>query len=136
MRRLSLPSFALLLCISLPCVAKAQSGGGHTPYASAASETNALIKSTRGVTLYVRGNNVTANAGYMVLINAASVPADTSTLTPLACAKIAANGDAELFVPAPIAHNTGIVVLFTAATTCFTRTNTNAPSGLFTVLYE
>jgi len=132
-------AFALTLLPSalIPEQASAQSRGGHTPIVSTASETNHVLKNTNGTVVYIRGSNVTANAGYAVIVNATSVPADTTSgLTPYLCAKIAANGDFEIYPAVPIAFNTGISFFFTAATTCATRTNTSSPSGFITALIE
>lgn len=139
---MKVPSWLLALAITLlpaivPEQATAQSRGGHTPILSSASETSHVLKATPGTLVYIRGNNVAANAGYAVVVNLTAVPADTTSgLIPYACAKVAANGDFEIYPAVPIAFNVGISFFFTAATTCATRTNTGAPSGFINALIE
>ena len=134
MRRL-LTLLLFLVCFSNE--ARSQSGGAHTPYASAASEAKAIIKASRGSLLRVTFANLTANAGIIVVLNAITTPSNAAALLPLWCGRIAASSNVDFdFSYSPLAFNTGIVVSATAAATCFTQTDASQPSGFYTVLFE
>lgn len=71
---------------------------------------------------YLHGVNVTsgASAGYVMLFDAAAVPAD-GAVTPSRCLPLAANTGIERTFPTPISMKVGIVVVF-STTGCFTKT--------------
>lgn len=71
---------------------------------------------------YLHGINVTsgASAGYVMLFDAAAVPAD-GTVTPARCLPLAANTGIERTFPTPLRIANGITVVF-STTGCFTKT--------------
>lgn len=96
------------------------SSSGSTNTASTSVTAGQVFKSASG-NLY--GINVVsgATAGYVMVFNATSIPAD-GTVTPARCYVLAANSSFDLaFKPTPIFFGTGIVVVF-STTGCFTKT--------------
>jgi len=72
---------------------------------------------------YLQGINVTsgASAGYVLVFDAAAVPAD-GVVTPARCMPLAANTGLELnWRASPINFRTGMIVVF-STTGCFTKT--------------
>lgn len=72
---------------------------------------------------YLHGVNVTsaATAGYVLVFDSASVPAD-GTVTPARCIPLAANTGIEMnWRSSPIQFRNGMVVVF-SSTGCFTKT--------------
>ncbi len=71
---------------------------------------------------YLHGINVTsgASAGYVMLFDAAAVPAD-GTVAPARCLPIAANTGIERTFPTPVGMRNGIVLVF-STTGCFSKT--------------
>jgi hypothetical protein len=96
---------------------------GQTPVVSAAGESSHVLKASAGNLYGVYATNLTATAGFLVLINATTAPAD-GAITPLACVPLTANGVASInFLPGPPAvYSTGITAVVTSAATCFTKT--------------
>jgi hypothetical protein len=74
------------------------------------------------------------SSGFLVLLNATSAPVD-GTITPLACAALAANGNATIaYSPGPpAAYSVGIVAVITTSASCFTKT-TGAATGFISGL--
>lgn len=135
----------IIFCILglLPCLALAQSvaqpvqpgyltvnscPGGNTPcykastnpVNSASGEGSHVFKNVPGV-LY--GFSVTsgASAGYVLVYNATSAPAD-GAVTPVACYALAANSTIGVaYTPLPLNMTTGITAVF-STTGCFTQT--------------
>lgn len=91
---------------------------GNTTVASAVVTAGQQLKT--GVTLLF-GLNVTsgASAGYVLVTNTGSVPAD-GAVTPIRCYALAANTSGEWQYSNPIYANLGISVSF-STTGCFTR---------------
>lgn len=96
-----------------------------TPIVSAAAEGSHVLKATAGTLLSVYATNLTTTAGFLVLINATSAPAD-GAITPLACVPLAPSGGQPASInynPGPgAAYSTGIVAVLSSAATCFTKT--------------
>jgi hypothetical protein len=94
-----------------------------TSVVSAAAENNHVLKAAPGQLVSVYAANLTATAGYLVILNAVANPAD-GAITPLDCANLPANGLASIsYSPGPYAiYSVGIVAVVTSAATCFTKT--------------
>lgn len=107
---------ALALLIPTPVVAQSLSHTVRTPAVA-----GALI--VKAGTVYLAGLNVTsgASAGYVMLFDAADVPAD-GAVAPLRCLPIAANTGLDVnWRGAPVYLQQGAVVVF-STTGCFTKT--------------
>jgi hypothetical protein len=96
---------------------------GITPTVSSSAENNHVLKASGGNLYGVYAVNLTATAGFLVVVNATSAPADGAIL-PLACVPLPANGIASLnYQPGPPAvYSTGITAVITSASNCFTKT--------------
>lgn len=96
---------------------------GITPTVSTAGEASHVLKASAGNAYSVYATNLTATAGFLVVLNATSAPVD-GAITPLACAPLSANGVASLnYAPGPPGvYSTGITAVVTSASTCFTKT--------------
>lgn len=96
---------------------------GQTPVVSAAGEASHVLKATPGNLYGVYATNLTGTAGFLVVLNATSAPAD-GAITPLACVPLTANGVASInYIPGPPSvYSTGITAVITSAATCFTKT--------------
>lgn len=94
-------------------------GTGVTPVAAAAVSGGVVLKATPG-NLY--GINVAsgASAGFVLLIDAAAVPAD-GAVTPKKCWHVAANATIDRQWTVPVRFGTGIVAVF-STTGCFSKT--------------
>lgn len=115
MKRLTL---ALALWL-LPTLASAQA---ITAVQSASAENNHVLSSVRSRLVSVYATNHTATAGYLVVLNLTSNPAD-GAITPLDCVPLPANGNASIFYGTRSkAFSVGIVAVLTSAATCFTKT--------------
>ena len=114
MRRILIAAVALCLLMA----AQAQS----------VSKTRAAPAVTSGIVLktgtaVLAGMNVTtgAAAGYVLVFDAAAVPAD-GAVTPLRCLPVAANTGVDInFRGSPLKFDTGAVVVF-STTGCYTKT--------------
>lgn len=96
--------------------------GSIAPVPSTSAESGHVFKSSAGSTYSAAATNLTATAGFYVLIDAASVPAD-GAITPKACAPLPANGAVSInYGDIPGGFSTGIVGVVTSATTCLTKT--------------
>lgn len=97
--------------------------GPLAPIVSAAAENSHVLKASAGTLYSAYAVNVTATAGFLVILNATAAPAD-GAITPLACAALPANGVASIsFNPGPASqYSTGIVAVLTSASTPFTKT--------------
>jgi|CXWL01.1.fsa_nt_gi hypothetical protein len=97
------------------------SGAAIAPSAVAAITGAQLLKASAG-NLY--GFNVTSSttAGYVLLFNSATVPAD-GAVTPVKCYKLSANSTISgSWLPGPAARfSSGIVIVY-STTGCFTKT--------------
>ena len=105
-----------------------------TPIVSASSETSHVLKAGPGNVFTVSAANMGGSSGFLVLLNATSVPSD-GAIAPLACAALAANGNAVIaYAPGPpAAYSVGIVAVITTGATCFTKT-TGAATGFISGL--
>lgn len=97
-----------------------------TPVVSAAAESAHILKTYPGHLVSVYATNLTATAGFLVVLNSATVPAD-GAITPLDCVPLPANtgtGFAQLsYGPGSFKHyNVGLTAVITSAATCFTKT--------------
>lgn len=100
------------------------------PTVSTAVESSHVIKASAGQVQGCYAVNTTSVTGYMILLNATSVPAD-GAVTPLAAVALPANGSASIS-PAllnPLSFSTGIVAVLTNASTPFTKTTTGGLQG-------
>lgn len=92
---------------------------GITPVVSSAAEANHVLKATPG-NLYGLSVTTGATAGYVLLFNATSAPAD-GAVTPLFCYAIPASSSIGVTFDIPAAFATGITASF-SSTGCFTKT--------------
>ncbi len=90
---------------------------------SPSAENSRVLKNAAGNLYSVFATNLTGTAGFLVVTNTTSAPAD-GAITPLACVPLPANGAASInFAPGPAQrYSTGITAVVTSATTCFTKT--------------
>lgn len=96
--------------------------GGISPAVSASAENNHVLKASAGNAYNASATNLTATAGFLVLLNATTAPAD-GPITPLACAPLPANQAASInYGNIPGVFSTGITAVVTSAATCFTKT--------------
>lgn len=101
----------------------ASSNAGISPIVSAAGEASHVLKAGAGNLYSVYATNLTNTAGFLVVVNATSAPAD-GAITPLDCVPLAGSGNAAIsYNPGPPkVYSTGITAVVTSATTCFTKT--------------
>jgi hypothetical protein len=106
------------------------------PTVSAGSESGHLFKNSAGGVLAMYAVNLSSVAGFLVLIDASSIPADGS-ITPLAVAPIQPNDIAviEAFVT-PIATSSGIVAVLTSAASPFTKTTSGGLTGFLSCQFR
>lgn len=90
-----------------------------TPIASAAAESSHVIKGSAG-TLYDWHATIGAVAGYVMIFNAASAPAD-GAVTPIFCYAVAAFNTVFNTGQVPTTFSTGITMVF-SSTGPFTKT--------------
>lgn len=113
-------SFLLIfLSLSFPALA-GPIGNPITSIQSAAAEGSHILKAAQG---YLNGFSATtgAAAGYVMLIDSATVPAD-GAVTPKFCYQVPANTTiSETWGAYPAVFNNGIVIVF-STTGCFTKT--------------
>ncbi|WP_397586798.1 hypothetical protein [Sphingobium fuliginis] len=90
------------------------------PVASTAVESNRVFKASAG-NLYRLSITSGASAGYLMVFNATTAPAD-GAVTPLVCRAIAASSTLTIsFSDFPARFSTGITAVF-STTGCFTKT--------------
>lgn len=101
----------------------AGSAAGITPVVSSSAENNHVLKASAGNLYSAYATNLTSTAGFLVILNATSSPAD-GAITPLACVPLPASGVASISnKPGPAqVYSTGITAVVTSASTCFTKT--------------
>lgn len=105
--------------LSLPVPSASASSGTAAAVTPVAA--GSLVAKASGGTLY--GVNVTAgaSAGYVLIFNATTAPAD-GTVTPARCIPLAANTGIEVnYRSVPLYFATGITVVF-STTGCFSKT--------------
>ena len=96
--------------------------GGGTPVAptvTPAVASSVVLKASPG-TLYGLSATLGATAGYVMVFDATSAPAD-GAVTPKYCWAVPANGSLAMGWPTAAAFATGIVAVF-SSTGCFTKT--------------
>jgi hypothetical protein len=96
---------------------------GITPTVSTSAESSHVLKASGGNVYGVYATNLTATAGFLLLFNAATVPAD-GAVTPAGCVPLAASSYISInYNPGPPGYfNTGIVAVLSSGATCFTKT--------------
>jgi hypothetical protein len=110
-----------------PCAttqaSSADAGAGIVPVVSAAAGNILVLKAAPGNLYSVYATNLTATAGFLVVTNTTTAPADGAIL-PLECVPLPANSNASVnYNPGPPSvFGTGITAVVTSATTCFTKT--------------
>lgn len=120
MRKLN--SLLVGMLLAFLASAPAQSQVATTPIPSAVAENNHILRAAPGRLYNLFVANQTATAGFVVVLNQTTVPADGAIL-PLLCVALPASGTAQLnLILRPAAFNTGITVVITSAATCFTKT--------------
>jgi hypothetical protein len=93
-----------------------------TPVATPSAANNLVLKATPGHLFGLTVANQTATAGFLVVLNATTAPAD-GAIVPLVCVALPANGNAQIPPGFPsFSFNVGMVAVLTSATTCFTKT--------------
>jgi len=92
---------------------------GVTPSASTAAESSHVFKSSPG-NLYAYQVTTGAAAGFVMIFNATSAPAD-GAVTPAKCVTVAANSTVGVSMNPPEAFSTGITGAF-STTGCFVKT--------------
>jgi len=99
------------------------SAGGISAVVSPSAEGTRVLKAGAGNLYSAYATNLTATAGFLVVVNATSAPAD-GAITPLACVPLPENGNASINYGAgpPQVYSTGITVVLTSASSCFTKT--------------
>jgi hypothetical protein len=99
----------------------AGSAAGITPIVSAAAESSHVLKASAG-NLYSVYVTTGATAGYLMVFNATSAPAD-GAVTPIECAAVPASSTTSVsYLPGPMGvFSTGITAVF-STTGCFTKT--------------
>lgn len=99
------------------------SAAGITPVVSASAESGHILKGSAGNLYGVYATNLTATAGFLIVTNTATVPAD-GAVTPIACVPLTASGVASInYVPGPPAvFATGISAFVSSNASCFAKT--------------
>lgn len=92
---------------------------GITPVVTSVAAGSLVVKATPG-NLYSVQIGTAGSAGFLMMFNATSAPAD-GTVTPVFCKAVAANTTAEFPLIPPAAFSTGITAVF-STTGCFTKT--------------
>jgi hypothetical protein len=92
---------------------------GLTPVVSAASESSHVFKASAG-NLYAYQVTTGAVAGFIMIFNATSAPAD-GAVAPVKCVTVAANSTVGVSMSPPEAFATGITAVF-STTGCFVKT--------------
>jgi hypothetical protein len=108
-----------LAALALPFAAQAQSQDAVRPLANATAA-GSVIASTRPVVLSRLAVTAGASAGYLMVFDATTVPAD-GTVTPVICRAVTANGSVAVSLDAPARFATGLVLVF-STTGCFSKT--------------
>jgi len=96
---------------------------GITSVVSAAAESSHVLKASAGNLYSVYATNQTATAGFLLLLNATTAPAD-GAVSPLECIPLPANGNATINYGSgpPSVFSTGIVAVVSSGANCFTKT--------------
>lgn len=111
---------AALAATLAPAVAAAQADNGTLPRSAPAVAASLVVKDSSGT---LTGFNVTsgATAGYVMVFDSATVPAD-GAVTPTRCIPIAANVGIEVsYRGAPLRMYRGATIVF-SSTGCYAKT--------------
>ena len=133
--RIALLKLYLLAALLLPLGALAQGVApvgtvgtsdpsyGISPIVSTSAEATHVLKAKPGNLYSVYATNISGTAGWLVVLNATTAPADGAIL-PLDCVYLPASQTGWLnFNPGPPKpYSVGITVVLTSANTCFTKT--------------
>lgn len=92
---------------------------GIAPITSGAAEGSKVFKASAG-NLYAYQVTTGAAAGYVMLFNATSAPAD-GAVTPVKCVSVAAGSTVGVSMNPPEYFSTGVTAVF-STTGCFTKT--------------
>lgn len=102
-----------------------------TPIVSAAGESSHVLKASAGNLYSIYATNLTATAGFLVVLNSTTAPGD-GAITPLECIPLPGNSAVSINYTAPSARfSTGITAVVTSAATCFTKT-----TGVITAFFK
>lgn len=105
--------------LSIAASPSASASASITPVVTSAAAANLVVKASAG-NLYQIELTSGAAAGYLLVFNSATAPAD-GTVTPIYCKSVAATSSIELNFSPPAAFATGITASF-STTGCFTKT--------------
>lgn len=94
-------------------------GAAVAPSFTTVAASSVVAKASAG-NLYRVAVNSGASAGFLLVFNATSAPAD-GTVTPVVCRPVAANDFVEVIYNVPVRFSTGITAVF-STTGCFTKT--------------
>lgn len=114
---------ALLLLLVSPAYAQQIFGNPIKPVATTVAAGSLIAKATSG---FMYGFSATsgASAGYLMILDSATVPAD-GTVTPAYCYVMAANSTVSVsFIENPAAFVNGITFVY-STTGCFNKTISN-----------
>ncbi len=112
----------LAAATTVTVIPSATAANGIAPVVSASAEGSHVLKATPGNLYQVYAQNLTATAGFLIVLNSTTVPSD-GAVTPLAAVNLPANGVAAIdFGVIPSVYSTGITAVVTSATTPFTKT--------------
>lgn len=105
---------------------------GLVSVVSPSAEASRVFKASAGNLYSAYVTNLTATAGFLVILDATSAPAD-GAITPLECVPLPSSGVATInYNPGPAARfGTGITAVVTSAATCFTKT-----TGVITAYFK
>lgn len=108
--------FLLVVCMA----------GAANAQSSSTVSGNSLVMANFATHLnYVYATNQTSTAGFLMALNATTVPAD-GPVVPLDCVALAANATASIsdggFTPASDPYSIGLVVVVSSGANCFTKT--------------
>lgn len=123
------------LAVSISTVTAQQTASGPIPTSSAtigiagvtstAAEAGHVIKAAPGNLYSVYATNITSTAGFLIVVNATTVPGAGALTgsTVLDCVALPASGTASInYGMPPKVYSVGIVALVSSASTCFTYT--------------
>ena len=111
----------ILIAVALLCVPSAALAQSVSKTRAAPAVSGGYV--LKAGTAVLAGMNVTtgASAGYVLVFDAATVPAD-GAVTPLRCLPVAANTGVDInFRGSPLKFDAGAVVVF-STTGCYTKT--------------
>lgn len=105
---------------------------GITAVVSAAAEATHILKASPGNLYSVYVTNSSATAGFLMIFNATTAPAD-GAVTPLDCIPVAGTSTSGLnWAPGPPKiYSVGIVAVISSGANCFTKTTSGGVTGFF-----